>query len=416
MRNQQIEQPQLPAKNVRWRILLAGFLLALVGGFSYSWGVLVLPLMEKYGWTRSEAILPFTTFMVIFSLVMVPAGKLQDRYGPKNVSAVGGVLFFVAYGLAAFVGYYPFAWWLVVTYGLIGGTACGLTYACVAPSARKWFPDKPAFAVSSTLMGFGLSALVFAPLKSEYLIPVHGIERTLLFIGVLILVVVLLASRMIQNPPEGWTPPNWKPTRIETDVAQVKTEFSPKEILNKRLFWMIWVTMALMISGGLMSIGLIPAYGSSVGLTSAEAALVLSIFSGFNGFGRPLAGSLADRFGIMRVMIVTYSIQTATLLIFPIFAVNQLGLSISAALLGWGFAVTLGLFPVLTSICFGVKHLGFNYGLVFTAFGVGALAPSLGSWFAAINGGEALAFFAAGVLAAVGLALCIIMYIQRVGR
>jgi OFA family oxalate/formate antiporter-like MFS transporter len=94
-----------------------------------------------------------------------------------------------------------------------------LTYACVAPPARKWFPDKPAFAVSTTVMGFGLSALVFAPLKSEYLIPNQGIENTFLLLSVIILVVVLLASRIIKNPPDGWTPPNWKPKRMSTDLV-----------------------------------------------------------------------------------------------------------------------------------------------------------------------------------------------------
>jgi OFA family oxalate/formate antiporter-like MFS transporter len=303
-----------------------------------------------------------------------------------------------------------------VTYGLIGGTACGLTYACVAPPARKWFPDKPAFAVSTTVMGFGLSALVFAPLKSEYLIPNQGIENTFLLLSVIILVVVLLASRIIKNPPDGWTPPNWKPKRMSTDLVEAKLDLSPREILSKKLFWTIWLTMGLMISGGLMSLGLIPSYGISIGLTTSEAALALSIFSAFNGFGRPFAGYLADRYGILRVMIVTYIIQTVTLLSFVFFAVDLLRLFIVSALLGWGFAVTLGLFPTLTSTCFGVKHLGVNYGLVFTAFGAGALAPSFGSWLFGITGSDAPAFITAGILAGVGLALCFFMNTQRIDR
>lgn len=412
-----LEQLKTPsATHARWRIPLAGFLLALMGGFSYAWGVLVLPMMERFGWTKAEAALPFTAFMVVFALVMVPAGKLQDRWGPRIVSLVGGVLFFVAYGLAALVGYFPHAWWLVATYGLIGGTACGLTYACVAPPARKWFPDKPGFAVSSALMGFGLAALIVAPIKSEYLLPVHGIEGTFLLIGGLTLAVALWASRMIENPPEGWTPQNWKPALIPTNATLAKLDLTPREVVGTRLFWTIWLTMGLVISGGLMAIGLIPAYGRSIGLASAEATLALSIFAAFNGFGRPVAGFLADRYGTLRVMLATYVIQTATLLAFPVFAVTLMGLYIASALLGWGLAVTLGLFPVLTWTCFGVKHLGVNYGLVFTAFGVGALAPALGSWIFGITGSYTPAFIAAGIQAGVGMALCVAMNAHHTGR
>lgn len=416
MKREFIQQTTPPAPKPRWRILFAGFLLALMGGFSYSWGVMVLPIMERFGWTKGEAVLPFTVFMVVFAMVMVPGGKLQDRYGPRIISAIGGVLFFLAYGLAALVGIFPYAWWLVITYGLLGGSACGLTYACVAPPARKWFPDKPAFAVSSTVMGFGLSALVVAPIKSQYLIPVLGIERTFLIISGLMIVVILLASRMIENPPDGWAPSLMTSTQTSIVPKVSRVEFTPREIIGKKSFWTIWITFGLMISGGLMAIGLIPSYGISIGFSPSQSALALSIFSGFNGFGRPLAGLLADRFGTLRVMIVAFLIQTIVLLSFPILSVSLPGLFASSALLGWGFAVTLGLFPVLTSTCFGVKHFGSNYGLVFTAFGAGALAPSLGSWLSGITGSDAQPFIAAGLLAAIGLVLCILMELQKIDQ
>lgn len=398
-----------PAAWTRWRIPFAGFLLGLMGGFSYAWGVMVVPKMERFGWTKAEATLPFTVYMVVLALVMVPAGWMQDRWGPRNVAATGAVLFFVAYGLAALVGYFPQAWWLVFSYGLIGGTACGLTYACIVPPARKWFPDQPGLAVSTAVMGFGLAALALAPVKSEYLLPVHGIEGTFLIIGSLTLVVCLWAARMLENPPEGWRPCGWEPPVTTCGTTQAKREYTPEEIWGTAKFWMTWLTLGSVIAGGLMSIGLIPAFGLSVGLSSAEAAVAISIFAAFNGLGRPVAGFMADRYGIMRVMIATYCLQTAVLLIFPVFAVTLPTLYLASALLGWGFAVTLGLFPVLTAACFGIKHLGSNYGLVFTAFGLGAFAPFLGSWTFGLTGSYVPAFTAAGVLAGVGVILCAVM-------
>lgn len=400
---------KIPAGRWRWRIPLAGFLLALMGGFAYAWGVLVPPLMERFGWTKAEAVMPFTVFLVVFALVMVPAGRLQDRYGPRVISAVGAVLFMVAYGLAAMVGTYPHAWWLVLSYGVIGGAACGLTYACVAPAAHKWFPDRPGFAVSTAVMGFGLAALIVAPIKTEYLLIVHGIEGTFLIIGGLSMVVCLLASWMIDNPPKDWAPPNWKPGLKATGAKATELDFTPREIIGTSLFWMIWVMMVSVTSGGFIAIGFVPAYGISIGLSATDAAVAIAIFAAFNGFGRPVAGYLADHYGTIPVMLITYVIQAATLLTFPVIAITLPGLYLYSALLGWGFAVTLGLFPVLTSSFFGVKHPGANYGLVFTAFGAGALAPTLGSWIYDQTGGYAPAFIISGILACLGLILSVVI-------
>jgi len=387
----------------RWPIVLAGFLLALMGGVSYAWGVLVLPLMERFGWTKAEAALPFTVFMVSFALVMVPAGRLQDRLGPRAVASAGAWLFFVAYLLAALTGWVHSVWWLVLSYGVLGGCACGLTYAAIAPPARKWFPDQPALAVSTAVMGFGLAALVVAPVKSEYLVVVHGIEGTFMLIGLATLLVSLAAARMLRNPPAGWSPPG--PPVAAAAVADV----APQAVWRMRRFWLIWLAFASVISGGLMAIGLIPAYGQAIGLDSAQAALAISVFAAFNGFGRPLGGWLADRLGVLPVMIATYAVQAAVLLGFALFVQGLTTLYVAAALLGWGFAVTLGLFPVLTAASFGVRHLGANYGMVFTAFGVGALVPLWASWLHDMTGSWGPAFVAAGALAGLGLALCMVL-------
>lgn len=389
----------------RWRIVAAGFLLALMGGTSYAWGVLVLPLMERLGWTKAQATLPFTVFLITFALTMAPAGRLQDRLGPRAVATAGALLYFAAYAMAALIGNTQSVGWLVLSYGVLGGIACGLTYACIAPSARKWYPDKPALAVSTAVMGFGLAALVLAPIKSEYLIVVHGIEGTFVIIGLATLIGGLLAARQLGDPPAHWWPPG-VPRPPTVALAQA-VDLPPSQVWRTLRFWLLWLAFGSLVSGGLMAIGLLPAYGKSIGLDSAQAALAVSVFAAFNGFGRPLAGLLADRHGALPVMLLTYAVQVAVLLGFPILAQTPPGLYVGAALLGWGFAATLGLFPVLTSSCFGVRHLGANYGLVFSAFGAGALVPLWASWMYDATGSYGPAFVTAGVLATLGLALCV---------
>lgn len=394
----------------RWKVVFAGFILALMGGVSYSWGVLVIPMMEEYGWIMTEATLPFTVFLVIFSIAMIPAGRLVDRLGPRRIATIGAIIFFISYSLSALVTHFPHHWWLMITYGVIGGIGCGLTYASVAPPIRKWFPDNPGLAVSFAVMGFGLSALIAAPIKANYLVPTHGIEGTFFILAFVTSVMTLIGAFLIGNPPSDWSPLGSNSEKKIKDTIRIRRELTPREVIRDTSFWVTWSAFALVAGGGLSSLGLIPTYGQRIiDLTPAESALAISIFAGFNGFGRPLAGFLGDRYGYLRVMTVTYAIQTITLLSFPFLVTSGVMLYLSSALIGWGLAVTLALFPALTSINFGARNLGVNYGLLFTAFGAGSAASSIGAWLFHISGSYSPIFLTTGIMAGISVVLCLIL-------
>ena len=392
----------------RWSIPFAGFLLALMGGVSFAWGVFVPSMVDSFNWTTAEATLPFSIFMAVFALFMIPAGRLQDRIGPRKVSLLGSLLLFIAYSLAALVCRFPYPWWLILTFGVLGGIACGLIYACIAPSARKWFPDKPSLAISFAVMGFGLIAVVLAPFKAEYLIPVYGIGETFFILGVMILAVCLFATWLIKDPPDGWQPSGWEFSK-GTKATAIKREVAPKEVLKSPVFWIIWPMFMLVHAGGLMCIVLIPSYGELVlKLTLAEAAIAISIFTCINGFGRPLAGFLADKFGAVWVMIITYIVQSTTFLFFHTFPTLEI-LYITMVLLGWGFAVTVTMLPTIISICFGARNMGVNIGLVFSAFAISSFAPLAGARIFDITGSYTPAFISAGIMAGISLILCLIL-------
>jgi len=393
----------------RWSIPFAGFLIGAVAGFGYAWGTFVVPLVNEIGFTVAEATLPFSVFFVIFALVMVPAGRLQDIIGPRKVSAIGALLILLGFGLAALVSRFPYPWWLVVTFGVIGGVASGMAYACVAPPVRKWFPDRPGLALSIAVMGVGIGAVVFAPIMADYWIPVYGIGGTLLVVGIVSSVVTLFAAWLIRNPPDGWEPSGRKGKK-EAKQVKIIEHATPRNLIVSPIFWSMWVIFTMVIGGGMMTNAVLPAYGELIlGLTPLEAAMAVSVFAAFNSFGRPIAGYLGDRFGLIWVMIVSYMIQAIALFSFHIVAVTLLRLYITAAFLGWGLAVTLGLFPALTASSFGTKHLGVNYGMVFSGLAVGALAPAAGTAIYDATGSFTSAFIAAGAMAMIGLVLCVIL-------
>lgn len=398
-------------KRTRWYVLLGGFLLSLMGGMSYAWGSFVVPLSQNWGFTTTEANLPFTVMIIVFAISMIPAGWIQDKYGPRKVAAAGASVFLIGYSLAGLIRYFTHPAWLTLSYGIGVGIACGLTYAVIAPTARKWFSDRPGFAVSIAVMGFGLAAVVFAPLQKQ-MINAFGVDGTLFALGVFVTIVAFLGSRLIRNPPQNWSPPSTSssPSKSQSQPSTPEN-VPPKKFVKTPVFYLLWLALAAVIGGGLMAIGLLTAYGEiELQLPPVMAALAVSFYSAANGLGRPFMGWIADRIGTVRVMMIIYTVQAAVFLGFPWIATTQLRLFLSSILLGMGYAATFALFPVVVAEVSGTKHLGTNYGLVFSAFGLGAITGLMGSWLLDLTESFTPAFLLSGTATILGLILLITIH------
>ena len=377
-------------------------------------GSFVIPLKDKYGWTGAQANLPFTVMIITFAVIMIPAGWIQDKIGPRKVATAGAVTFFIGYALSGLVHYIPYSGWLIFTYGIIVGLACGLTYSCIAPTARKWYADRPGFAGSISVMGFGLAAVVFAPLKKT-MIQSLGVDGTFYALALFVAVISFAGARMVKNPPEGYTV---KERRKNTDPkasAQVaiREDIPPGVFLKTPFFYILWLSLAMVIGGGLTAIGLITAYGEvKLSLSPAIAAIAISTYSLVNGLGRPVVGYLSDRVGTLKIMFVIYTIQAIVFFVLPWVAVNLYLLILCSLFLGLGYAATFALFPVIVAAKCGAKYLGANYGLVFSAFAVGAITSLAGSWLWDITGSFSPAFLLAGVTTVIGLILLAVLHIK----
>ena len=392
-------------------ILLGGFLLSLMGGMSYAWGSFVIPLKEEFGWSAAQANLPFTFMIIVFAIMMIPAGWIQDKVGPRKVATIGAITMFIGYGLAGLVKFIPHPAWLIFSYGIVVGISCGLTYACIAPTARKWYPDKPGIAVSTAVMGFGLAAVVLAPLKKT-VIGIVGVEGTFLVLAIIAITLAMIGARLIENPPDDYFVKKQKVNVGEQSDKRTLTgeDMPPKVFIKTSYFYLLWLALAMVIGGGLTAIKLLTAYGEiNLNLAPAVAATAVSAYALVNGLGRPFVGYVADRVGTFKVMTVIYIVQALVFLAFPWVAVNLVWLIICALLLGLGYATTFALFPLLVADRCGAKFLGVNYGLVFSAFAIGAVTGLVGSWLWDVTNSFVPAFMLAGVTTIIGLILIVIL-------
>src|SRR5512135_992840 len=122
--------------NVRgWTVVFAALGVNLVIGALYAWSVMGKALVGQWGWTKTQAMLPFATATASFAITMIFAGRWQDKIGPRYVAMLGGIIFGLGLVLSSLVQtYLP----MLTTFGLVGGMGIGLAYSATTPPSIKW--------------------------------------------------------------------------------------------------------------------------------------------------------------------------------------------------------------------------------------------------------------------------------------
>ncbi|MDP6702583.1 MAG: MFS transporter, partial [Candidatus Latescibacteria bacterium] len=155
----------------RWSVVVGALVVQVVLGTVYAFSVFVRPLEAEFGWSRATTQWAFSIALASFAVSMIPAGRLQDRIGPRKVASSGGVLLGLSFVLGAMLVDSDRPWALYLTYGVLGGTGIGFAYVCPIAAAVKWFPDKKGLITGLAVAGFGAGALFFAGPASSLLLP-----------------------------------------------------------------------------------------------------------------------------------------------------------------------------------------------------------------------------------------------------
>lgn len=384
-----------------WVVALAGTGINLALGVLYSWSVISKQIPETWGWSEADRALPYSVACLVFALMMVPAGRVQDKIGPRWVATAGGIL--VGAGLmisSLFTSVLGF----VFGFGLLAGAGIGLGYASATPPAVKWFPAKMTGLIAGIVVaGFGLASVYIAPL-AQSLLNSYGVSRTLFVFGISFLISVSLLSQLLKNPPSalgvsktpGATRPlGFKVSRLPADPGE--RELGPWAMLRTRQFYLLWFMYMFGAGAGLMIIGKLAKICQVQANIQAGFVLVALLAVG-NASGRILAGFLSDRIGRTRTMFLVFLFQA--LLMFLLKFVSDWPLFIILSiLLGFNYGANLSVFPSITKDWFGLKNFGVNYGLVFTAWGAGGLLlPYVSGKVFDLTGKFDLAYGIAGIL------------------
>jgi len=358
-------------KHHGWRVTFAGMGINLALGILYTWSVISKRVPEDWGWNEDDKSWPYMVACLVFSLIMVPAGRMQDKIGPRTVATIGGVL--VGLGLVI-AGMTTSLAVFVIGFGVLAGAGIGFGYASATPPAVKWFPAaKTGLIAGIVVSGFGLASVYAAPLTT-FLISSLGFKTAVLVLGIAFLVVVAVLSQILKPPPKGYVPLGQKPAK-KAEVGDKKEEFLPKEMLRTWQFYVIWFMYVCGAGAGLMIIAKLDPIAQVQANIKLGFVLVAVLAVG-NGGGRILAGMLSDKIGRKATFLICFVFQAILILLLSQASrENSLGtipaMAIISALIGANYGANLSLFPSITKDFYGLKNFGMNYGLVFTAWGVG---------------------------------------------
>ena len=376
-----------PSGRARWVQLLVGIVgMVAIANLQYGWTLFVNPIDRKFHWGRAAIQVAFTLFVLAETWLVPVEGYLVDRFGPRMLVAMGGVL----------VGA---AWWInaeantlfrLYVGGLVGGVGAGIVYGTSVGNALKWFPEHRGLAAGLTAAAFGAgSALTVVPIAN--LIDSRGYEAAFLYFGLGQGLVVILCALVLRAPRHDEVP-----VVVASNVGQSARDFTPLEMVKTPVFWLLYVMMTMLATGGLLAtaqLGPIAAdYKvagvpvSAFGITMAALPFALSLDRVLNGLTRPFFGWVSDHLGRENTMLIAFGLEGVGILLLITFAHIPVLFVLCSGLVFFAWGEIYSLFPAICGDLFGRKFATANYGLLYTAKGTASLLVPVGNLVKAATG------------------------------
>lgn len=359
----------------KWIILFAGILIQTILGGIYAWSVFVPKLIESYGLNNGQCGLIFGIGIAVFTIAMIPGGRMLIKKGPRFTSLIGAVLFMIGYLIASISsGNYLL---LMIGIAVLAGAGIGFGYICPLTVGKKWFPKRKGLITGVAVAGFGGGAVLLSTAASYFLGQGMDVLSFFKYMGIVLGTVLILASLLLELP--------------ESEAGEKKVE-SCKPYLLSKPFALCLLSIFVGTFSGLLVIGNLTPIAISDGFSIKIAVLSVSLFAAGNAIGRILWGIFFDKLlyksiplslGFFAIALVLLSIANQTWIFL-----------LAAVLLGFGFAGNFVIYASVISRFFGLDLFPKVYPVCFLGYGLaGVFGPGIGGALADKTGSYDLALY-----------------------
>jgi MFS transporter, OFA family, oxalate/formate antiporter len=388
------------ASSYRWMQLVVGIVcMAMIANLQYGWTLFVNPIDAKYHWGRASIQVAFSIFVLLETWLVPVEGYLVDRFGPRLVVLVGGILCGIAWVMNAYADTLAFLY----VAAAIGGLGAGAVYGTCVGNALKWFPDRRGLAAGLTAAGFGAgSALTIIPIST--MIKAGGYEHAFLYFGIGQGIIVVVMSLLLAAPRRGDVPES-------KTLLQSRRQFRPMEVMKEPVFWVMYLMFVLVGAGGLMATAQLAPIAkdfkiadvpvSLIGITLPALTFALAIDRIMNGITRPFFGWVSDHIGRENTMLIAFGLEAVGIMALGVYGNDPVIFVILSGLVFFAWGEIYSLFPSTSADTFGTEFATANAGLLYTAKGTASLLVPLSSVLAASTGSWHAVFVVAAILNAV---------------
>jgi OFA family oxalate/formate antiporter-like MFS transporter len=397
----------LASDATRWGQLIFGIIcMVMVANLQYGWTLFVNPIDQKYHWGRAAIQVAFTVFVLTETWLVPFEGYLIDRFGPRIMIGISGVLVAIAWVMNSFASSLA----MLYVAAAIGGVGAGVVYGGCVGNALKWFPDRRGLAAGLTAAGFGAgSALTVVPIAK--MIHSSGYEAAFFWFGLVQGVVVVIFALFLRAPQAGEVAvPQSGP------VQQTTRDYSPAEIIGQVLsrdfykspFFVMYLMFVMVGVGGLMAVAQLGPIAkdfkiadvpvSILGLTLPALTFALTIDRVLNGICRPFFGWVSDHIGRENTMFIAFFAEGVGIYALLLFAGHPLLFVILSGVVFFAWGEIYSLFPATCTDIYGRKFATTNYGMLYTAKGTASLLVPLANVLTSATGSWNAVFYVAAAL------------------
>lgn len=403
----------------RWIVLLAACFINLCLGSIYAWSVFSSAMTEYFNASLGMNVTPgdlaivYTIANSVGPITMISGGWFNDKFGPKKVILVGGIM----WGLGMFLsGFATSVGFLIVTYGLVGGLGLGMAYGSTISTCVKFFPDKRGLIGGITTAVYGMSSVILPPIVT---VVVKNTDATFAFkvVGIAFIILIAASCIFLEQCPEGYKPAGFEPAAKAGNAPLKNLDW--KGMLKTPVFYIMLLLLTCGAFTGMMIISQASAVAQNmIGMTAVSASLAVSVLALFNAIGRIVAGFISDKIG--RINTLTAACALAIVGLICLFNCGQgtvalfyVGLSV----VGISFGSFMGVYPGFTADQFGPKNNSVNYGIMFIGFALaGYFGPQIMRNIFASTNAYANAFIIAIIFSVVGIVFTCLYRVVTRGR
>ena len=389
-------------------VILAMFVLATHSMTIYTFGVFLRPVTMEFGWERGALSVAQSITMLVGGVLAIFTGRLSDRYGPRLLVTVSGLLAGMAFLLMSRVSS---LWQAYLIWGLLIGIAFGCCMIPVLSTIPRWFTRRRGVAVGLTMVGFGLGGVIWPPV-AQWLISSCGWQHAYVTLGIVTLIIVIPMAQFMKRSPQVI---GLKPFGDENVIAKVQSStpavegLSLKQVIKTGRFWIFGlVSFGFVFCMQLIVVHIAP-HAIDSGILAIVAASIVSIIAAVSLIGRLGIGFLSDRLGAVPALTACLLIF-ALALIWILFAKEVWMFYIFAIIYGIAYGGEAAVMVLVPAELFGLKYVGVITAATFLMGAIGgAIGAPFGGHIFDITGRYDLAFVICIIVSALAFILSMIL-------